>query len=549
MILDRPALIMENPTQPAAPSPPAGIDLTGRTLGDFHVLRHLGEGGMGQVYLAEQVSLKRKVALKILRADLAANPASLQRFKAEAEAVARATHANIVQVYAIGDLEGLHYMALEYVEGRNLGEHLAKKGPPDLLLALSVMRQVAAALQRAAELGIIHRDIKPENILLTRKGEVKVADFGLSKARDQQPLRLTQSGVTMGTPLYMSPEQVEGRPIDSRTDIYSFGVTCYHMLAGNPPFRGQTAFEVALKHVNAEPEPLDKVRPDLPAELCATVHKMMAKDPSARYQTGRELLLDLTRLRDSLSGITAALPLEPEVVDPGLGLSSAASARVPGRQRRWLPWAFVASLALAAGGGAVLAGVLRMGWFQAPPPGPAPLDVRAAGALASLKEHEQVLKAAVEQHADPGDDPGKRSTGLGLCVELGLLYLDQWRLDEAAQFFARLQANPHVREYRDLGRLGQAVVLAFQNRPGESNKVFLELFPDRPPRLDRLAFLRPNPPLRQLAWKALEYNEVNATAKEPFPPSLRSLAAQLSMPGRKPGKDKDKPPAGKGPDR
>src|SRR5205807_1682526 len=182
----------------ALPGQAAEADLTGRTLGDFRIVRRLGQGGMGQVYLAEQLSLKRKVALKILRAEVACNPTSLRRFRAEAEAVARATHANIVQVYAFGECEGLHYMALEYVEGRNLREYLTRKGPPEVPLALAIMRQVAAALQRASELGVIHRDIKPENILLTRKGEVKVADFGLSRVLvgDQQPLHITQSGVT-----------------------------------------------------------------------------------------------------------------------------------------------------------------------------------------------------------------------------------------------------------------------------------------------------------------------------------------------------------------
>ena len=208
---------------------------------------------MGEVYLAEQISLKRKVALKLMRPDLAANITALARFKAEAEAVAKATHANIVQVYAIHEIGGLHFMALEFVEGRNLREFLEKKGPPEILLGLSIMRQVAAALQRASELGIIHRDIKPENILLTRKGEVKVADFGLSRILSEsgaQPPNLTQSHVTMGTPLYMSPEQVEGKKtIDHRTDIYSFGVTCYHMFAGHPPFKGTAAFEVAVQHV------------------------------------------------------------------------------------------------------------------------------------------------------------------------------------------------------------------------------------------------------------------------------------------------------------
>src|SRR5947209_18487041 len=223
---------MESVTQPAPPPPPdppgggapaAGPDLTGRTLSGFQILRRLGQGGMGQVYLAEQLSLKRKVALKILRADVASSPTSLQRFKAEAEAVARATHANIVQVYEFGESAGQHYMALEYVEGRNLREYLTRKGPPDVPLALAIMHQVAAALQRASELGIIHRDIKPENILLTRKGEVKVADFGLSRCLAEpgvQGPHLTQSHVTMGTPLYMSPEQVEGKKtIDHRTDI------------------------------------------------------------------------------------------------------------------------------------------------------------------------------------------------------------------------------------------------------------------------------------------------------------------------------------------
>src|SRR5438477_4222174 len=229
------------PTDPLLGSP----DWSGKNLGDFHLLRRLGQGGMGQVYLAEQISLKRKVAIKTMRTDLAVSAVSLQRFKAEAEAIARLNHANIVQVYAIGEEAGLHYMALEYVEGRNLREFLSKKGPPELPLALSIMRQVAAALQRAGELGIVHRDIKPENILLTRRGEVKVADFGLSRCyADGQPAtHLTQPGLTMGTPLYMSPEQIQGNPVDPRSDIYSFGVSCYHMLTGQPPFRGQTALE------------------------------------------------------------------------------------------------------------------------------------------------------------------------------------------------------------------------------------------------------------------------------------------------------------------
>src|SRR5262249_28085625 len=159
-----------------------------------------------------------------------------------------------------------------------------------------------------------------ENILLTKKGEVKVADFGLSRCLDgdRPPVNLTQSGVTMGTPLYMSPEQVEGKPLDSRTDIYSLGVTSYFMLAGRPPFEGATAFGVAMKHARDEPPPLSSVRPDRPEALCAVVHKMLAKDPAQRYQTGKELLRDLARVREALSGQTTMVPSLDLMVAPAI---------------------------------------------------------------------------------------------------------------------------------------------------------------------------------------------------------------------------------------
>jgi serine/threonine-protein kinase len=503
--------------------------LSGQTLDDFHLLRRLGQGGMGQVYLAEQRSLKRRVALKLLKADLAANPTSLQRFKAEAEAVARATHANIVQVYAIGEAAGVHYMALEYVEGRNLRDYLAKKGPPEITLALSIMRQVAAALQRAGELGLIHRDIKPENILLTRKGEVKVADFGLSRcfADTAPPLHLTQTGVTMGTPLYMSPEQIEGRPLDPRTDIYSFGVTCYHMLAGQPPYRGESAYQVAVQHVQARPVPLQEVRRDLPAELCALVHKMMAKEPDQRYQTCRELLKDLNRLRDVHAAIkpppiqgppaapVAAAPPEPV---------SASAPRSPGRMTA----AVALTLALALATGALLA------WLNRPSrePSPALPGVELADdvveALFSQQAREQFLRQAVQQYANPGSDRTRLELGLRHCLELGLLYLEQRRLDKADRFFTGLMDNPHnIRAYRTLGRVGHAIVLAFQDQPGESNRLFVQLASDKMPEADRfekVRFLFNNANLRYMIARALEHNAANQQARgEPFPAELEYL--------------------------
>jgi tRNA A-37 threonylcarbamoyl transferase component Bud32 len=533
---------MEHSTQSSrAGEQGAAADLTGHTLGDFLILRRLGSGGMGQVYLAQQLSLKRKVALKLLRHDLAADPVALQRFKKEAEAVARVTHANIVQVYAIGEHDGLHYMALEYVEGRNLKEYLARKGPPEVPVALSIMRQVAAALQRASESGIIHRDIKPENILLNRKGEVKVADFGLSRvhADNQPPLNLTRSGVVMGTPLYMSPEQVQGQPVDARTDIYSLGVTCYHLLAGHPPYMGTNPFDVAMKHVQGEPAPLASIRPDLPAELCAVVQKMMARAPADRYQTGKDLLRELARLRDSLAGgpgvpYTQAVPLAAitgvaPVVTGGSPTGTAVPARASGStpslpaaapRWTWPLWPLVASvvLALFAGGG--------VAWWQrqhgsTPAAGSANSDTGAVDALFSLAKREQFLKEAVEVYAHPADATQVR-TGVSHFLELGLFYLEGWRLDEADQLFRRLENMKEVREYQGLGRLGRAVVLGLQNQTAESDRLFREVLVQGEPQF--LPLLQANPKLCEWVTRSLEYDLTNAP--QSFPPDLaRALKA------------------------
>ncbi len=215
-------------------------DLTGLTLDDFRVEKLLGRGGMGEVYLATQISLNRPVALKVLRSDFAANPTYLGRLKTEATAVAKLNHPNIVHVYTLGCVDDIHFIAMEYVQGTNLRDYIMKKGALDLPLAYSIMKQTGQAIGAAGEIGLIHRDVKPENILMTRKGRVKVADFGLCRDQDGQGLHLTQSGVTMGTPLYMSPEQAQGHAVDHRSDLYSLGVTFYHMLAGVPPFRAET---------------------------------------------------------------------------------------------------------------------------------------------------------------------------------------------------------------------------------------------------------------------------------------------------------------------
>ncbi len=517
--------------QPAEKPPTPEADLTGRTLGDYQVLRRLGQGGMGQVYLAEQVSLRRKVALKLLKSELASNPTSLARFKKEAEAVAQATHANIVQIYAIGEADGIPFMALEYVDGRNLRDFLEKKGTLDLRIALNIMRQVAEALKRASALGIVHRDIKPENILLTDRDEVKVADFGLMRFREATvaTLRLTQSGDTLGTPLYMSPEQVEGREIDHRTDIYSFGVTCWHMMAGEPPFTGTTPYEVAFKHVQEEPRPLASLRPDLPAELCLIIHQMMAKDPADRFQTASELLDEICRLQQGET------PL----------------ARPYRRRSHRQGWLFAASLLLAVLAGAGFAWYRQKAAAQVPVnPGPAatnPADVEVEGILPSQKR-EQALRAAVEEYLNPqGKTVADTDTGFRLCRDLGICYLDLGRLDEAEKHFERLEKITATPSYQLLGKLGLAIVLALKDKPEESNERFKlldkqQLFSrlvsfwsderkgparkiDAPPALQPWA----PPALRYWVVQALRYNQKNGLPDKLVPEMLLKLRDRKPM--------------------
>ena len=283
--------------QPSTPSQPGQSQyLTGQEMGDFRVLRLIGSGGMAEVYLAEQRSLSRQVALKVLHAQLASDANYVLRFQNEARAAAALVHPNIVQIHEVGEVAGVHFIAQEYVPGKNLAQVMQRQGAFEPGLVLDILRQVVAALGKAHELGIVHRDIKPENILFSHSGEVKVADFGLARMPRSDTQTLTQVGVAMGTPLYMSPEQIEGRAIDIRSDIYSLGVTSYHLLSGQPPHSGETALAIAVQHLNSVPQPLENVRADIPSGLARLVHQMLSKKPEQRPNSPSELLSDLRKL-------------------------------------------------------------------------------------------------------------------------------------------------------------------------------------------------------------------------------------------------------------
>jgi serine/threonine-protein kinase len=285
--------------------------MEGRLIGRYQVLSLIGRGGMGEVFLAQDASLGRKVALKLLRAEFTGDEDRLRRFRQEARAASALNHPNILTIHEIGQDGSLHFMATEYVEGETLREHISRARMAQSQ-ALDVAAQVAGALAAAHNAGIIHRDIKPENVMLRTDGYVKVLDFGLAKLTDRAPASgdsawpvvgkvETNPGVVMGTVQYMSPEQARGLEVDARTDIFSLGVVIYEMVAGRAPFEGKTVTDMLVAILEKEPPPLKNLAPEqIPAELDRIITKTLRKNPDERYQTSKELCVDLQRLRQKL---------------------------------------------------------------------------------------------------------------------------------------------------------------------------------------------------------------------------------------------------------
>jgi serine/threonine-protein kinase len=288
------------PEDPAGPLSAKGIKvrpLQTLTLGDFRIVRKLGAGAMGAVYLAHQASADRDVALKVLAPELAVRAAFLQRFRREAETMAALQHPNIVACHGVGEHAGFHYLAMEFVDGCSLDRVLDRLGghftPAD---ALHVACVCARALGHAHQHGIVHRDLKPQNVMITRYRVVKITDLGLAKPVDQE-LSLTDTGVGMGTPLYMSPEQTcNAKRADHRSDIYSLGVLLYQCLTGALPFTGESAMEVLRAKEYGVFRPARRLNSEVPPRLDLIVDKMMAKNLKYRYQSCAEMLTDLEGL-------------------------------------------------------------------------------------------------------------------------------------------------------------------------------------------------------------------------------------------------------------
>lgn len=322
------------PAGPKPDAPAATAEKKVTQLGDFRLIKKLGQGGMGEVYLAHQVSLDRQVALKVMNKQFSKQENFVKRFKREAQTMAKLNHPNIVQGYAVGEQNGLLFLAMELVKGhergRSLQDWMDHQKKLDVGDALHVTLVIADALKYANEMSLIHRDIKPDNMLITEKGVVKLSDMGLAKATDED-LSMTQSGTGLGTPYYMSPEQASNaKHVDHRSDIYALGCTFYYFLTGELPFKGGSAMELIVAKSKGMFTRAKAVNKDIPERLDLIIDKMIAKDPKARYQTYEELIRDLQSLGRanatlsfiaSTGSVTAA---PPSAVLAGSMLSSTA---------------------------------------------------------------------------------------------------------------------------------------------------------------------------------------------------------------------------------
>jgi Tol biopolymer transport system component len=332
--------------------------MVGTTVGHYRITHFIGRGGMGEVYGADDLTLGRPVALKVLSPTLVSGEGDVDRFAREARAIAALNHPGIVTVHSFEDVAGLRFLTMELVEGQPLSDRIARRGLPIGEL-LDIGTQIADAVSAAHEKGVIHRDLKPGNVLVTKHGRVKVLDFGLAKLRQSGPVadgELTTQGITgegriVGTVAYMAPEQAEGKPVDERSDVFSLGVMLYELATGERPFQGDTSMSVLTAILRDAPKPATAVNPDLPAPIARVLKTCLQKDPDRRYQSVKDLRNELRTIKEELSSGELAAPPTPPL------------ARRSSTAARWLG---AAALLLVAG--AAVAYFLTMRDGPAPAP-------------------------------------------------------------------------------------------------------------------------------------------------------------------------------------
>ncbi len=367
-------------------------------IGPYVILGKLGEGGMGAVYKAHDPSLDRLVALKLLPPHLANDPDYVARFKREATAAANLSHANLVQLYTVGEDAGTQFIAMEFVEGRTLRQHIDKHQRLDFREALAITVYVAEALRYAwNKARLIHRDVKPENILLSRNGTVKLTDLGLAKSLGASGLTVTGTGTVMGSPHYISPEQARGdKEVDFHTDIYSLGCTLFHMLAGHPPYPGNDLMPLLYKHVHEPPPDLLKARPDCPPALAELVRRMLAKKPADRPASYDALIAELRQLHNQIMHAAPPKPRDPTLWYALVAMLLVGAAAV---LILWAPWEQLTRLTsppTATSSNAATAST------PLPPPPPPTAEEQLAQFVAKMKELNPGFDGRTKHKADGG---------------------------------------------------------------------------------------------------------------------------------------------------
>ena len=280
---------------------------TGTTFaGRYQVIEELGKGGMGRVYKVLDARIKEKIALKLIRWDLCPDKETVERFSNELKFARKIRHKNVCQMFDLGESEGTHYITMEYVSGEDLKNMIRMSGQLGIATAIAVARQVSEGLEEAHKLGIVHRDLKPQNIMIDREGKARIMDFGIARSLKGQGI--TRAGTIIGTPEYMSPEQVEGREVDQRSDIYSLGVILYEMLTGRVPFEGDTPFTVGVKIKSETPRDPKEFNAQVPPDLSRLVLKCLEKDRQARYQDASEVHAELEKIERGIPTAARIIP-------------------------------------------------------------------------------------------------------------------------------------------------------------------------------------------------------------------------------------------------
>lgn len=285
--------------------------------GRYKIISVLGEGGMANVYLAEDIILQRKVAVKVLRLNLQKDPQTIQRFQREALSTSELSHPHIVSILDVGTEGDCHYLVMDYVDGPDLEEYIQRNNPIPLPKVIDIMDQILSAVALAHKHNVIHRDLKPQNILMDKKGNIKIVDFGIAIALNQSTV--TQTNTAMGSVHYMSPEQARGSMATKQSDIYSLGIILYKLLTGTVPFTGENAVAVALKHFQEKTPSLRAKNPSIPQALENVVFKATAKDPRDRYKSVLDMKKDLDTCLDP--SVRMNLSISPNMIPQQMKLS------------------------------------------------------------------------------------------------------------------------------------------------------------------------------------------------------------------------------------